>query len=325
MLMVVVDFIEQPRLVSKPFGIATFAGTPNHSLQSDPEPVDGPLSSAIMRMRGKNEMINFSYIGRPDGLGNRIEEIIKLELICSQTYAKCEYIWNNKYSTRSYDICFQSENVNIVVQREPLYPVKQLSDFKACFSQEEILTSAKKIIPNFSIYFEENIRPVGVHIRASDRIGQNHRHFMKDEKELQGYLSETIDVLNKNKPKYVYVCSESKRCRNVFLRYLNKDIEIVEPTYDKQIPPEYVDLFALTLCSEIWMVSRFSSFSITASLIGNIPLVTFIDDKEVRERYLAIFRYQLSHGREIVKESLLDRNILRQIKKTIVRITRRCT
>ncbi len=263
-------------------------------------------------------MINFSYIGRSDGLGNRVEEIINLESICSQMHAKCEYIWTNRYPIRSYDICFHGENVDIVVQKEPLYPVMQLSDFRISFSQEEIWASAKKIVPNFMISFKGNICPVGIHIRASDRIGQNHPHFMKDEKELQGYLSETIDVINKSEPKYVYVCSESERCRNILLRYLNKDIVIVKPTCDKKIPLEYVDFFALTLCSEIWMVSRFSSFSITASLIGNIPLITFIDDKGVRERYLALFKYQGSHGRKVVKERLLDRSILRQIKSSIV-------
>ena len=268
-------------------------------------------------------MKNFSYIGRPDGLGNRIEEIIRLEAICSQVHAKCEYIWINKHSNRSYDILIQGKNTNIVAQREPLYPVKTLSDFNAFFSQEEILASGKKIKPDFKIYFEEAILPVGIHIRASDRIGRNHPHFMKDERELQVYFSETIDALNKNKPKFLYVCSESKRIRKIFLSYLNKDIGIVQPLCDTNTPSEYVDFFALTLCSEVWMVSRFSSFSITASLIGNIPLITFVNDKEVKERYLAMFNYQRIYGRKIIKERLVDNNILGKIKSAIMGVTKR--
>ena len=133
-------------------------------------------------------------------------------------------------------------------------------------------------------------------------------------------MSETIDALNKSKPEYVFVCSESKQCLDVFLRHLNKGIHVIEPIFDRHIPADYADLFALSLCSEIWMVSRFSTFSCVASLIGNIPLVTFIDDKEIRDKYLAQFKYQPSHGKRIVKERVLTRRtrLYQQIRKTLL-------
>jgi len=287
-----------------------------------------------MQINGYSEMNLFSFFGRPDGLGNRLEEIILLESVCSRSNAKCEYIWRNRYSTHSYEICFKADHVKIVAEEEPRYPVKSLSDFDLSFTQKEILESAKKIIPNFNPSFQGNICPVGVHIRGTDRIGSDHPHFMKNESELQMYLSETIDVLNRTKPRFVYVCSESEQCKRVFLRHLDPDISVVDPTLDKLSSPEYADLFSLSICKEIWMVSRFSSFSIIAALIGNVELVTFVNDPEVRHRYQSRFRYQRLTGSNWLKDSVRDQKtrvarfydwLVLRIEWLVLRITKRWT
>ena len=267
----------------------------------------------------------FSFLGRPDGLGNRIEEIIRLESICSKIDAQCDYIWQNQHSERSYDIHLRGDNVSIVNDEMPRHPVKTWSDFGFAFGQYEILASAKKVMPDFPISFPESLRPVGVHIRGTDRIGVDHHpHFMKDETELRLFISETIAALNKIRPRFVFVCSESEQCRSVLLRHLEPGINIIEPNCDRKIPAEYVDLFALALCREIWMVSRFSSFSITAALLGNIPLFTFVDDQEVRSRYQAMFRYRDMIGSRLVKGALIGQTagvigVLERFKQRINR------
>ena len=275
---------------------------------------------------GRDTTGDFSFFGRPDGLGNRIEEIIKLESICSKINVKCDYIWQNQHSDRTYDIYLRAENVCIVSDKIPRHPVKTWSDFGFTFSQEEILASAKKVTPDFRISFPESFRPVGIHIRGTDRIGRkDHPHFMKDERELRIYISETIAAVNQIKPRFLYVCSESESCKTVLLRHLDAGINVIEPICDEKYPPAYLDFFALALCREIWMVSRFSSFSIAAALIGNAPLNTFVDDPDVGSRYQAIFRYRRVVGSSLVKGTLRDQKtgVMGVIDKVKRRITSR--
>lgn len=282
-----------------------------------------------MRKLGNNEMNDFSYIGRPDGLGNRLEQVILLESICSRLNVNCEYIWQNRHKSRSYKILFKAERVKIVAHKKPSYPVMKFSDFDLSFNQEEILHSARKITATFNYTFPNNISPVGVHIRGTDRIGrEDDPQFMKDDNEFRLYLSETINTLNETKPRFVYVCSDSEQSKQVLLRHLVPDIRVVESTCDEHVPPEYADLFALSKCNKIWMVSRFSSFSITAALIGNVPLVTFVDDHEVRNRYKARFEYQELTGCKQITDSLGDQDspnlsFIRRLARTVRRLINR--
>jgi len=253
-------------------------------------------------------MESFSYVGRADGIGNRIEEIIHLEVLCSKMKMECDYIWTNILESRTYEVCFVTENVSVRVNDQPAHPVKNFSDFDCSYNQTDILTAARKIRPKFNLSFKGAIHPIGVHIRGSDRIGSTHHHYMKNEEELLVYLSGAVDIINQRKPNHLFVCSEDNHYKNLFLKYIDHDL-LVAPIYDPSIPSEYVDFFSLTLCDEVIMASRFSSFAVTASLIGNIPLISFVSDVVVEQRYQALFHYHLDFDKDLVKENILGRNI----------------
>jgi hypothetical protein len=255
----------------------------------------------------------FCYLGRPDGLGNRIEEIIRLDSICQASDSRCNYIWQNKQKNRSYEVLFTlfQSNINIITDeyQHVTSDLRQLSDFKDIeIGQALMLESARKITPAFDIKFDAQIKllPIGVHIRSTDRIGKDHPHFMKDEDELKQYMEATLYYLNSSKPESVFICSESKRAREVFINHLDPSIKVVTATFINNTSAEYVDFFSLSMCREVWMVSKFSSFSITASLVGNVPLNTFVDDIDVRRRYLGIFQYYPLKYNGIISESLSD-------------------
>lgn len=233
-------------------------------------------------------MEEFSFPGRSDGLGNRLEEIIQLEYLCKIKKTRCEYIWNNIHKNRTYDILLKGKNVDIVTKAS--YPLIKSIEVN---TESSLLykKSATNIRSKFKIYFKEDILPTGIHIRASDRINNstNHPHFMKNYKELAQYIICTIKKVNEKLPKYVFIASENDTLKNIVKNELHNSIIITEPICDEGIPSEYKDFFALTLCDEIWMCSRFSSFSILASLVGGIPINTFFCDKSTRKRYKANF------------------------------------
>jgi len=239
-------------------------------------------------------MVDFNFSGRPDGLGNRIEEVIRLDAICTRENQKANYVWNNKVVNRSYEILLTSKNIKIAENEIPNIPSKKNSVFSAHLNQEEIRSAAKNIKPNFNINFESSKKPIGIHIRGTDRIGKkNHPHFMRDQNEFFIYLSKTISLANQKRPEYIYICSDNENYRDIFIENLDESITVIQPICDKSLPTEYRDFFALTLCEEIYMCSKFSSFALTASLIGNIPLISFVLDEDVKARYKALFRYEL--------------------------------
>ncbi|GHV57494.1 hypothetical protein FACS1894182_06470 [Bacteroidia bacterium] len=274
-------------------------------------------------------MKHFNFMGRSDGLGNRIEEIILLEAICAkEKNITVDYIWNNQHIHRSYNILLSSKNVSILQHPQDSVVFCKLQDFPDSLSQSELLAAASNIKPRFNIAFDKQIKPVGVHIRGTDRIGKNHPHYMKNNKELNEYLSKTIELINHAKPEYVFICADDVKVKNEFIKHLNREIVIVEPICDKSIPLEYRDFFALTLCSKIYMCSRFSTFSIIASLIGNIPLVSYVYDETVLQRYKALFEYELDFNNirciNIVRDNQIG-TLIKKLKLKMKDIFQKCT
>ena len=233
----------------------------------------------------------FAYVGRPDGLGNRIEEIIRLEAICYQNATTCEYVWKNTQANRSYKPLLAGDAVKIVDAPTSGTRTVDMKDFPDTVDHETIFRMGRKIRPLFDIRFDQSVKPVGIHIRATDRVGVDHPHFMKDEGELKLFLSSAIEWANARRPKSIFICSDSARCRDAFLERLEPGISVVEPTFSEGTPQDYADFFALANCKEIAMASRFSSFAITASLIANSPLHTFDQSREAELRYKGEFKY----------------------------------
>lgn len=245
-------------------------------------------------------MNQYNFNGRPDGIGNRVEELILLEAFCNREKIKINYIWNNKWQYRSYEIWLTGNSCNIIKEANPKIPFKWSSDAESNFlhqqnfSETEILNAAKNIKSIYPVTFKNNIKPIGIHVRGTDRIGRDHEHFMKDYKEFNLYISKTIAFINNSKPKYIFVCADDERYKKIFQKNISKKIEFINPVVDQNLPSDYRDFFALSACESIIMCSKFSTFAITASMIANIPLISFHKNESISNRYKAIFKYDLS-------------------------------
>lgn len=239
------------------------------------------------------------YNGRADGLGNRIEEIVWLEAVCDKLGIEILYNWNNLYRHRKYPVLFEAKQVRLskrkVTAEQGFFSPPP--EIRASITQADILTAAKRIKPKFDIRFADNVKPLGIHIRGTDRIGKDHPHFMEDHTQFSYLLSKTLKMINESRPTHLFICADDTNYKNQLMINVDQQIKIVEPVCAKKINREYRDFFALTLCKEICMCSKFSSFSICASLIGNIPLVSFFQSEEFENRYKAIFSYDLEELR----------------------------
>jgi hypothetical protein len=233
------------------------------------------------------------FVGRPDGLGNRIEEIMLLEFLAPKVSFHIVYIWQNpNRKDRSYPIHFETFNISIQLD-SGLYLRDDTDEIKTILKNNKLdvkqmaVDGNRWIRPTFDIKFNTIESPLGLHIRGTDRISQNnnHPHFMNSQDEFNQYLFSSIELVNSLRPKFLYVCSDSPENKELIVRKIDNSITLVNPEFTTHISPEYIDFFALSLCSEVIMASKFSSFTFMASLIGNSKLHLFNYDEEVLIRY----------------------------------------
>ena len=251
---------------------------------------------------------NFTFVrylyfeGRPHGLGNRLEEIIILEAYAQKNNYLIDYYWNNSLQNwywndcivrAQFDINFKSELVNIIKEKSEKKSNIDLNNIKKYLNQNDILHAGKKIIPLFNIKFKNNIKPIGIHIRGTDRIAEGKHNMNKEQ--FNNIFIKIINKINESNYKYVFICSEYEYYKNEFIKRLNKNIKIVVPIVNNiDVKNDIVDLFSLSLCNKIYLCSKFSSYSTIASIIGNIDLICNYDDiyeNEIKKRYKRKIKY----------------------------------
>jgi len=229
------------------------------------------------------QVINFN--GRPDGLGNRIEELINLECYCMKHNISCNYYWNNKYNFRSYDALLVCKNIKI--QNET--PHDNQDKDPICkfhkYDSQEMINASKNIqyIKNIST----DISYISIHIRSTDKL--NNR--CKDEFSydlLIKNLNKTLAYLNDIKTEqYIFIASDDDKYKNYLISNLNKNFKIIDPFSNLINNPVYKDYFSLVNSKKIIMVPKFSSFAATASLLGNTILVSHFAENET-----SLYRYK---------------------------------
>ena len=137
---------------------------------------------------------------------------------------------------------------------------------------------------HFDVKFENDVTPIGLHIRATDKLVRNPGLNEMNVDILNKCIQHTIKILPNNIP--VFVCSDDKKYKSLF-----NSVNVITQHGSNN---DYNDFFALTKCSKIYMCSLFSSYAITASMVGGIPLVSYFPcEKSSLGRYNAIVEYEL--------------------------------
>lgn len=218
------------------------------------------------------------FAGRPDGLGNRIGELIIIEAHCRRRGKDCTYYWNNDNprQDRQYPILLKSKHVQI--QSKKRFSCRFKVDST---SLEEKLASARGIEPTFEIRFGSVERPVGVHIRAGDKIDGHYQSGGVGRDDFRGMAERTVHELRTGNYKHVFICSEEDSIRRWMIEKVQGEVEVCTPVCNSGIDPVYRDFFALTKCSEIIMCSKFSSFAVCAALVANCKIKSFVPRSEM--------------------------------------------
>ena len=223
------------------------------------------------------------FNGRPDGLGNRIEELINLECYCIKNDISCNYFWNNKYNFRSYNNLLNFKN--ILIQDNHFHDNINIKCNFGEYNNIEMINASKNI--NYFKNINTDLSYISIHIRSTDKL--NNRG--KDEFTYDFFidkLQKSITYLNNMSEEInIFIASDDYKYKKYLINNLNKNYHIVDPFLNIIDDPIYKDYFSLVLSKKIIMIPKFSSFAATASLLGNNILVSHCHENET-----SLYRYK---------------------------------
>uniref|UniRef100_A0A6C0F9K4 Glycosyl transferase CAP10 domain-containing protein n=1 Tax=viral metagenome TaxID=1070528 RepID=A0A6C0F9K4_9ZZZZ len=200
---------------------------------------------------------------------------------------------------------FVNSNIIDVNGPIPLSPIgiyelfnRQIEYYKIC---ETYLNIAKCIQPSNLIKdnIPDNINEcIGIHLRGTDKIinGQS-TIWNSNVEEYNTQLNKTmkyIDHCIENNDKYFFISGDSKDKILDISKYINnKNGVIINCVYDDDLTyfREILDFFCLSKCKLIIQTIKASTYSLTASLIGNQKIINFSSEPSQQLLYYNLFEH----------------------------------
>jgi hypothetical protein len=169
-----------------------------------------------------------------------------------------------------------------------------ISSRREQISQEDVTRTYKKISASTQFDLGDARVPVGIeeciglHIRVGDKIN------MHDTQNPDYHIKYTVDEFQKmqmNAFQYLvqkiqsgesrfYVCSDDDKVKHFFVDHLRqfgaKEVVVNEPSGDVTLDC-MLDMWCLSRCKQICMLSKVSTFSFAAALIGDKPVHVFYE------------------------------------------------
>jgi hypothetical protein len=211
----------------------------------------------------------FYFIGKPDGIGNRIEQLIKLQEYCHINNKKCIFIWSNTHR-RCYKPIITFDNIEIQTEMDD-------STIKILSIQ---LERTPDFIPRYSFNFAApapTSYDIIIHIRAGDRLSNIPcPYHYTTQNELDTYIDKTANYINNqsNITTYAIVSDGGLPYKDKLRRKITK--QFVPLPYTPDINKDWLDFYYLTNPNKyVLMCCNFSSYSICASILGNKTLLVF--------------------------------------------------
>ena len=219
------------------------------------------------------------FYGRPDGLGNRYEELLLLSNYAVKNNIYFKYIWNNtgkwKYSNK-----FLAKNIEIVekdyVKEWPTKNFESTKLWREYISTNDI-SHNKNVVLNLK-YPKIKDNYIGVLVRGSDRIVDDIESLppgFQSSDDVETSIELTLKYLSSQKNlSPIVIFSEDKNLKKYVSEKLNnyKQISLPKIEYLEQAYEDFVYLLSAT---EIILCSRFSSFALSAGMISNTRVVKF--------------------------------------------------
>ena len=219
------------------------------------------------------------FYGRPDGLGNRYEELLLLSNYAVDNNLNFKYFWNNSGQWK-YTNKFFAKNIEIVeVDYVKNWPTNNFESTK--YWREYISTN--DISHNDNVTLDLNLPEnrneyIAVLVRGSDRIVNNIELLppgFQSSEDIEKSIRLTKDYLLSVKEELpIIIFSEDKELKKRVSTELKQFRQISLPPI-ASMEQAYQDFINLLAAKEIILCSKFSSFALSAGLISNKKVVKF--------------------------------------------------
>jgi hypothetical protein len=213
------------------------------------------------------------------GLGDRFFIIFLAMTICpTQTfYMK----WPEK-SYYKYDISLLNiENGEIIhetktdadqiIKLDLKYPTFVPKDINTFRNMAKRIRMSEKVLSRIP-----TCEYVVIHVRATDKIVKRQEvpYWEMTSEMFEDIKLKCIDYINNHKEYTYLVCTDDSTIRKEFEDIIPDDKKI-SLDYSDDIDASILDLFVMSKAKKIIQCTRYSNFSMVASLIGEVPIVNF--------------------------------------------------
>ena len=229
-----------------------------------------------MNIKKQNLLI---FYGRPDGLGNRYEELVLLSNFAVSNNVFIKYYWNNTGNWK-YVCRIKAKNIEIIeVDSVDPWPTK---NFESTRYWREYISSRniyhnKNVTLNFKLP-EVDKKYVSILTRGSDRVLKRTKNIppgFQSEQDLDKSIQLAKQYLMINqKTLPISIHSEDEKLKSYVSEILADFDQISLPKFDN-LEKAYQDLLGLINSEEIILCSKFSSFALTAAMISNKKVIKF--------------------------------------------------
>ena len=230
-------------------------------------------------LQNTNNKQKIIFYGRPDGLGNRYEELLLLSNYAVDNNLYFKYFWNNSGKWK-YTNKFSAKNIEIIeVDHVKKWPTSNFESTK--YWREYISTN--DIFHNNNVTLELSLpeiqnKYIGVLARGSDRIVNNNELLppgFQNSEDVERSIKLTKEYLISTKEQLpIVIFSEDKELKKYVSTELKQFKQITLPPITS-VEQAYQDLINLLAAKEIILCSKFSSFALTAGLISNKKVIKF--------------------------------------------------
>lgn len=217
---------------------------------------DRLLDICYIMTKSPNSKINVKWnLGKDQERSTYDTNLIKIE--------------NGEITTATLETC----TLNLQLEK-PWYPGANTPPIE----QVDIFRNvSKRIKPSQEV---ENVIPkeryVTIHIRGKDKIvGDEYEDgIMTTRKQFEFFKSKCIEYVKSHPEKSYFVCSDDDPLKNQFINECGEGIKFIEIDYGN-LDRAVVDLFVMSRSELVIQCTKYSTFSIVASIIGGIPLLNF--------------------------------------------------
>jgi hypothetical protein len=153
--------------------------------------------------------------------------------------------------------------------------IDKIDTFRNMAKRIKPAPEVEEVIPSKELSY------VCIHIRVTDKLNDVNPNdpIGVSTEQYKNIKSKCVDYVKTHIDKTYLICTDDEKLKNGFIQECGSEMKLIEIKDYKNLDRAIVDLFAMSRAELIIQCTKYSTFSITASLIGGIPLINYFESE----------------------------------------------